>query len=144
MLWKVPVDGGDPVQLTSDNTSLPDVSPDGKSIACAFYRYDRPNQPTRIAIYPFAGGPATKYFDRPPGAGESVYWNADGAALDYVVSAYGVGNVWRQPLDGSPPAPITAFHAGRILFRTLSPDKKMLLLGRGQQTNDLVLLSDLQ
>jgi hypothetical protein len=64
--------------------------------------------------------------------------------MDYVVSADGVGNVWRQPLDGGPPSPITAFRSGRILFRTPSPDKKMLLLGRGQETNDLVLLSDVQ
>jgi hypothetical protein len=132
------------VLVIADLTSLPDVSPDGKSIACAYYRYDRANQPAVIGIYPFAGGAATKYFNRPAGAEDSVYWNADGAAIDYVVSADGVGNVWRQPLDGSPPGPITAFRAGRILFSTVSPDKKMLMLGRGQESNDLVLLSDIR
>jgi Tol biopolymer transport system component len=127
-----------------DNTSLPDVSPDGKFIACAFFRYDRPNQPAVIAIYPFAGGPSMKYLQRPAGADDAVYWNADGTAIDYIVSTDGVGNVWRQPLNSSPPIPITAFRAGRILFSTLSPDKKTLMLGRGQETNDLVLLSDIR
>ena len=144
MLWKIPVDGGDAVNQTTDNTSVPDVSPDGKFIACAFYRYDRPEQSPAIAIYPFSGGPVAKSFDRPPGANDRVYWTADGAAIDYIVTAGGVSNVWRQPLDGSPPAPITNFHTERIFFSALSPDREMLMLGRGQETNDLVLLSNIQ
>jgi len=144
MLWKIPVDGGAAVNQTMDNTSVPDVSPDGELIACAFYRYDRPDQSPAIAIYPFSGGTLSKHFDRPPGANDRVYWTADGAAIDYVVTTGGVSNVWRQPLDGSPPAPITGFRTGRIFFSALSPDRKMLMLGRGQEANDLVLLSDIQ
>jgi Tol biopolymer transport system component len=144
MLRKISVDGGDAVNQTMDNTSVPDVSPDGKFIACAFYRYDRPEQSPAIAIYPFSGGPVAKSFDRPPGANDRVYWTADGAAIDYIVTAGGVSNVWRQRLDGSPPAPITNFRTERIFFSALSPDREMLMLGRGQETNDLVLLSNIQ
>jgi hypothetical protein len=108
------------------------------------YGCDRPNAPPAIAIYPFAVGPVVKSFDRPPGANDRIYWTADGAAIDYIVSTGSVSNVWRQPLDGSPPAPITTFRTGCILFSAPSPDKKMMKLGRGQETNDLVLLTDIQ
>jgi Tol biopolymer transport system component len=141
MLWKIPIDGGVAIRLTEDNTSVPDVSPDGRYVACASFQYDLPNQPPGIAIYPFQGGTAMKAFRRLPGADDGVHWTADGKALEYVVTAGGVGNVWRQAVSGGPPVPLSAFHTDRILFSSMSPDRKTLVLARGQETNDLVLLT---
>jgi Tol biopolymer transport system component len=36
-LWKVPIDGGQPVQLTNVTSWPPSVSPDGKYIACGYW-----------------------------------------------------------------------------------------------------------
>ena len=47
-LWKVSIDGGEPVRLTDYNSSLGVVSPDGKSIVC-IYR-EQTNSPRRIAM----------------------------------------------------------------------------------------------
>ena len=53
-VWKVSIDGGEPVRLTDKWTANPTVSPDGSLIAC-FYREDQPNAPIKVAIIPFAG-----------------------------------------------------------------------------------------
>ena len=62
-----------------------------------------------------------KSLDRPAGANDRVYGTADSTAIDYIVSAGGFSNVWRQPLDGEPAAPITALRTDGIFFSALSP-----------------------
>ena len=141
MIWRVPIEGGEPVQITQDINSLPAVSPDGKLVACAYFLLDQPQSIPKIAVYPFQGGPAIKMFDRPIGSDDKVYWSADGNSLEYIVSRGDVSNIWRQPLGGGEPAPITHFGADRLFFLSPSPDGKQLVLGRGKEVTELVLIT---
>ncbi len=143
-LWRIPVSGGHSEQLTRDANSMADVSPDGKWIAAAYYRYDRPQQSAAVAIYPYAGGQAVTLLERPPGADSSVFWSADGNAVEYVVSARGVGNIWRQNIHGGAPAPVSDFRTGGLFFMNPSPDRNTLVLARGKDVNDLVLIRGIQ
>jgi TolB protein len=61
-IWKVPIEGGDPVRLSDVDTTNPAVSHDGKMIA---YRDVTEGRPPRLAIMPYAGGPAIKTFEIP-------------------------------------------------------------------------------
>ena len=54
-LWRIPVDGGEALQLTHEATSCPSVSPDGSRISCAFF-VDQPGAPPKTAIYRIDGG----------------------------------------------------------------------------------------
>lgn len=141
MVWRVPIDGGAAIQITKDSNSFPAISPDGKLVACAYYVYDQPQSTPAIAIYPFAGGPALKVFKRPPGSDEEVDWSPGGRSLEYIVSRDGVSNIWRQPLSGGEPAPITHFAADRLFFFSRSPEGKRLLLSRGNERTELVLIT---
>jgi serine/threonine protein kinase/Tol biopolymer transport system component len=138
MIWRVPIDGGSPFQITQDITSIPTVSPDGKLIACTYFGFDKPQSPTKVGVYPFKGGKALAVFDRPEGSDDNVYWSADGTGIEYIVSEGGVSNVWRQPLQGGKPAPITNFRTNRIFFLSPSPDGKYLLMARGKELTELV------
>ncbi len=142
MIWRVPIDGGEPIQVTKDINSLPAVSPDGKLIACAYFLFDKPQSTPKIAVYPFEGGPATKVFDRPAGSDDKVYWSPDGKSLEYIVTQSDVSNIWRQPLQGEEPAPITRFRADRLFFLSPSPNGKRLVLGRGKELTELVLITE--
>ncbi|MEO8125653.1 MAG: protein kinase [Bryobacteraceae bacterium] len=139
-LWRIPVNGGNPQQLTRDANSMADVSPDGKWIAAAYYRYDHPQQSAAVAIYPFSGGRAVTVIERPAGADSSVFWSADGNAVEYVVSTRGVGNIWRQNIHGGSPAPVTDFRTDGLFFFNPSADRNTLVLARGKDVNDLVLI----
>ncbi len=141
MIWRVPIDGGKPIQVTKDINSMPVVSPDGKLIACAYYLFDKPQSTPKIAVYPFEGGPALKVFDRPDGSGEAVYWSPNGKSLEYTISQGDVSNIWRQPLQGGAPTPITSFRADRLFFLNPSPGGKQFVLGRGKELTELVLIT---
>ena len=51
-------------------------------------------------------------------------------------------NLFRLPLDGSPPQPITAFKSGKILNFAWSKDGANLFIVRGITNNDLILIRD--
>jgi Tol biopolymer transport system component len=147
-LWKIPIDGGDPVRLTEKLTSTPVFSPDGKLLACWYWDGDFNSTP-HVAVMPAGGGPPVKMFDLPP-AVRTVYgvlapplrWTPDGGALAY--AGFGGSDIWRQPLDGSAPQPLTNFRSEQISSFAWSSDGKRFVLTRGFSNNDVVLISDLR
>jgi Tol biopolymer transport system component len=54
----------------------------------------------------------------------------------------GTPNLWRLPVDGSNPEPITDFRSGRVLNFAWSTDGKDILVARGNTNNDLVMIRD--
>ncbi|HVS82179.1 MAG TPA: LpqB family beta-propeller domain-containing protein [Pyrinomonadaceae bacterium] len=143
-VWKVSIDGGEPVRLTDKWTANPTVSPDGSLIAC-FYRVDQPNAPAKVAIIPFAGGDPVKVLDlpRPSFSGApGLRWTPDGRALTFIDTTNGVSNIWSLPLDGGAPKQLTDFKTDQIFWFDFSRDGKQLALSRGTQTSDVILIRD--
>ena len=147
-LWKIPLDGGTPVQLTDKFSGAPQISPDGKLVACIYF--DEAST-ARLALIPSEGGKPVKLFDIQPTAVLPnslelgvIRWTTDGKAMTYVDTREGVSNIWRQPLDGGKPVQLTDFKSDRILSFDWSRDGKQLALGRGTKTNDVVLISSIE
>ncbi len=96
-VWKVPIDGGDATKVSDAECSLPDISPDGKSIACltpnpkASFRW-------QIGIISFEGGPMRKTFDLPSTFQFSadVHWTPDGRSISYLRDEGNTTNVYAQ------------------------------------------------
>ena len=132
-LWKVSIDGGEAIKMT-DNTGFalaPTVSPDGKLIAFYWGKRERKQMP-EIALLPFGGGEITRTFKIPiqygQGAGKNtLQWTPDGRAVSYSDFRDGVTNIWRQPIDGSPPVQITNFTSGQIFNFAYSPRRQTTL-----------------
>ncbi len=143
VVFKVPIEGGDPVQLTDKLSPGPSVSPDGKLIAC-FYLDETPNSPWRIMVIPFEGGQPVKTIDIPPTVypWKEVRWAADGRALTYIDTRGGVSNIWRQPLAGGPLKQLTNFTTNQLHHFDSSRDGKQFALARGTVVSDVVLISD--
>jgi len=139
-LWKVSIDGGQPVQLTDRFSQSPAFSPDGKQIACRYL--DQPNGQYQLAILPSEGGAPIKTFTIPTGAITTRRWTVDGRALIYGVTQKGVTNLWSQPIDGSPPKQLTNFASEIIFGFDLSRDGKQVALARGTESSDVVLISN--
>jgi Tol biopolymer transport system component len=141
-LWKVSIDGGDPVRLNDQYTGVPTVSPDGSVIAC-FYREEQPNAPYKVAIIPFAGGDPVKVLDIPHSfTPAALRWTSDGRALTFIDTVNGVSNIWSLPLDGGVPKQLTNFNTDQIFWFDFSRDGKQLALSRGTQTSDVILIRD--
>jgi Tol biopolymer transport system component len=145
-LWKVPVEGGEPTRLLAENALCSAVSPNGKTIAFVLRRGGNSN---RIALVSFDGGEIIKTFaavpeTNPLSNNQNLQWTPDGRAIYYIALNNGVSNIWRQPIDGSPPAQVTQFASGRIFNFAYSPDGQQLALSRGSFDSDVVLIKDLE
>ena len=146
-LWKVSAEGGEAVKLTnfSGYPLAPAVSPDSRLVA--FYLFK--NMPSsQIAIVPIEGGEIVKAFDialkHSDNEKNVVQWTADGQAINYTILRDGISNIWRQPIDGSPPSQITNFTERRIFNFAYSPNGKQLALSRGTFNRDAILISNFE
>jgi serine/threonine protein kinase/Tol biopolymer transport system component len=141
-IWKVSIDGGQPVRLTDKHTTRPAVSPDGKLIAC-YYR-DVVTSPFRLALIPFEGGDPVKVFDTPVGAPWWVAprWTPDGRAILYADDRGGAANIWSQPIAGGEPKRLTEFASDNIYSFGLSRDGRQLAIARGSVSSDVVVMSE--
>jgi eukaryotic-like serine/threonine-protein kinase len=143
---KVPIDGGsaEPTLLYQDkefNVHNHAISPDGKFLAFDSYRKSDFDKKVRIAaLENGAFGGIVKEFDAD--AILSYVWTPDGKSLTFLSNRSGVPNLWRLPLDGSAPQPITEFKSGRIFNYNWSADGKTLFIVRGNVNSDLILIRD--
>jgi len=59
------------------------------------------------------------------------------------LSSKEIPNLWKLPLDGSPPQPITKNNSGRIIFNfSWSADGERLFITRGIVNNNLIVIRD--
>jgi serine/threonine protein kinase len=141
-LYRVPIDGGTPLELFSSPNGISTVviSPDGKWIACG-YQELLPAPTSKLAVIPAEGGAPVNVFVRPIG-GQKLHWSPDQKSLQYLLTRRGATNVWEQPLSGGPPRPATDFTSGQIFDFAWSRDGKQLLLAKGENTSDVLLISN--
>jgi Tol biopolymer transport system component len=132
------------MELTQETCMRPAVSPRDGAIACWYCR-DAAKPHWQIAVFGPDGGQPEKLFDLPTGVSidSTLHWSPDSSAIHYVNNRDGVSNIWSQPLDGSPPRPITSFTTGQIYSFAWSRNGAMAL-SRGMQTSEVVLISQAQ
>ena len=144
VLMKVSVDGGEPATVFSNDdlsAFMPRISPDGKRLA--FVTYDIHTFDKRMQIASFDGSRLGKIENTlEMNLISQYYWSPDGKSLTALSTRGGTPNLWRLPVDGSAPAPITDFKSGRVLNFAWSSDNKDLLIARGNSNNDLVMIRD--
>ena len=140
---RVPVEGGKP-EVTPISApqgfGWPSFSPDGRFLAYWFQEIT-PKPVRKAAIVPAAGGKPLHVFDL-PGGQMGLAWAPNGKGLQYLQTKNGVTNVWEQPLDGGPAKQVTKFASGLIFDFSWTKDGKNLLLARGDESSDVVLLSN--
>lgn len=141
-LWKMPIEGGEAVQLTKTTASRPSLSPDGKYIA--YHYLDGVMKPMRwgIGISSVEDGNRIKRFDFSPTVVERlVKWTKDGKGIAFLNSPNGVPNIWIQPLDGGSPKPLTNFPSDNIIAFNWNTDGSQLAVIRGVETSDVLLIN---
>jgi serine/threonine protein kinase/Tol biopolymer transport system component len=141
--WKVPMTGGRPEQLSDKSSSWAAVSPDGKLIALRYF--DEQAQANKLAVMPFAGGEPIKTFDisfnfRDVGLG----WTSDSRSIIYADARDNADNIWSLPLDSGPAKQLTNFKSGLIFAFEISREGNQIVLSRGSQMDDVILLRDSQ
>ncbi len=139
-LYRISIDGGEPLKVVDTLTGGAQFSPDGKWIACESYVQGKERLERALLVLGPEGRKPVRSFPFPEGAG--VRWAPDGKALTYYREAGGVANLWSQPLEGGAPKQITDFKSDQIFSYDWSADGKQIYLARGSETKDVVLIRD--
>jgi serine/threonine protein kinase len=140
--YRVPAEGGTPEELTSLPASsyVAAISPDGKWIAYGFQEGE-PVPVAKFGVVATSGGAPAHIFPLPRGV-HRLRWSPDGKGLQCLVTRNGATNVWEIPLGGGPPRQITTFSSGIIFDFSWSRDGKQLFLSRGENTRDVIMISN--
>jgi len=141
LLWKMPIEGGEAIQVTDKPTGRVYFSPDGKFLAGA--QLAPGTSAWQIAIIPVDGSSAVRFIAQPShvNLASSLSWSPDSRAVFAKSDQGGVGNVWSFPIDGSAPKQITTFTSNTIANFAVSRDGK-LAVSRGYSNLDVVLIKD--
>jgi Tol biopolymer transport system component/predicted Ser/Thr protein kinase len=140
-IYRLPIEGGTPVEIANaPGGGEGRISPDGKFVAYVFQE-GSPVPQGKVGIIAANGGPPLHVFPQPSGVG-TLRWSPDGKGLQYLLTRNGATNVWEQPLAGGEPRQITNFTSGLIFDFSWSRDGRQLLLAKGDQTSDVVLISN--
>ena len=145
-IWRISIDGGEPVPLVPDETPDALPSPRGRLLYYVGYAWDEHPVPFRRVVWNVISSDSSKRlyrFDNPENRdlGKLPIWAPDDTGLDYVATTNGVSNIWRQPLTDGPPVQITNFNTGTIFGFAWSPDGKWLSLATGMSRSDVVVLT---
>ena len=137
-VWRVPIDGGQSIQLTDKYARMPVVSPDGQFMACR----NMPDDRTRgIAIFPSSGGAPIEQLPIPVMDWQRLQWTPDGGALTYIASDKGVFNIWSYDRGARSSKQLTNFTTTeRIFAYAWSPDFKQVASLRGNETRDVTMI----
>jgi eukaryotic-like serine/threonine-protein kinase len=140
-IYRLSIEGGAPVELASSpGGGSPAISPDGKFVVFSFQE-GSPVPQLKAEVIPAEGGKSLHVFQLPRGVG-TLRWSPDGKALQYLLTRNGATNVWEQPLSGGNPRQFTHFTSGLIFDFSWSRDGKQLLLSKGDQSSDVVLITN--
>ncbi|MGC1687373.1 MAG: protein kinase, partial [Candidatus Acidiferrales bacterium] len=151
-IMRVPIDGGPPELVEGSVVSNgfmaqgTNFSPDGKWMPEIAEFTDPATQTatTKVALIDVNANSlaSTKFLIPRPEIRLPIAFTPDGKAVAYTIVENGVGNVWAQPLDGSPGHRLTNFASDQIRTFQFSPDGKSLAVAQQHIVSDVVLLRD--
>lgn len=151
-VWRKSLTDGRAEALTEAGKLAPDsflsLSPDGKFLAfhnsVEKMNEEDDKQIYQVGVIPTDKRAAPKFFQI-AASRLVVRWTSDGTALDYIENNAAGGRIRRQALDGNKTPTIVVDLPKAFLHNfAWSADGANLVLSRGQQLNDAILLTNFQ
>lgn len=143
-LWKIPVEGGDPVQVSGKSGLNPKVSPDGKLLAC-FYADAESDYGLKLTVLSTENGELVKQFNvRALGVASKMFWSQDGQSLFFLKSQNGVSTIYRQPLDSDSPVKVIESKTDVIFRFALSGDDGFIVYESGSLIQEVILVENIE
>jgi eukaryotic-like serine/threonine-protein kinase len=141
-IWGVPLQGrGAPVHFRTGTYMAPAISPDGRLMKAGMF--DEGTNQLVDVVFPLDGSAPPKTILVGPGKPLLVQWTPDGKGLSYIATENGVGNIYFQPWPSGNHRKLTTFENDTIFYYDWAPGER-LVVARGTQTSDLVLLTNLR
>lgn len=140
-VMRASIDGGEGKPLSDDFAYLPAISPDGQQVAMVSAQGQGIDQKPVIKIVPATGGAAIKVLNGRGDMSGPMQFSADGKAIYFPVSAKGVTNLMKQPLDGGEPTQVTNFKELSGYGYSYDWSRNRLAISRGKPVSDVVMIT---
>jgi serine/threonine protein kinase/Tol biopolymer transport system component len=141
-MFRVPIEGGpvQPVSQFGPNTGYVFYSLDGNYMA-ELYGGAEFNYRVHCRVTNAGDKKLVTDFEFPLG-GDAPRFSPDGKSIQFLLTRDGAKNVWAQPLNGRPIYRVTDFPSGDAFGFDWSPDGKTMVMSRGAQKSDVVLMTN--
>jgi serine/threonine protein kinase len=141
-MFSVPIEGGtvQPATQFNPNTLYVFYSKSGKYMAALYFGAEN-NYRVHCRVTRVADNKTLIDFAIPLGA-DLPRFGPNEESVQFLLAREGVKNIWAQPLDGKPIYPVTNFASGDAFGFDWSPDGKTLVISRGAQRSDVVLMTN--
>jgi eukaryotic-like serine/threonine-protein kinase len=143
-LMRMPLEGGQPKQLSEDVVEFGAVSPDGQQVAMLAIQGDGVQTRILIKVIPADGGAPIKTLDPNPLISGLMQYSGDGKSIYYPITDKGVSNIVKQSLDGGAATQVTDFKELDIHGYAYDWPNKKLAITRGKSNSDVVLIKQQQ
>jgi Tol biopolymer transport system component/DNA-binding winged helix-turn-helix (wHTH) protein len=141
-LWRVSINGENPVKLTDRTTRSPRISPDGKTIAC--YISNSETNAMMLALVSAKTGEVLKYPATPPNEDiPFLDWSKDGENLFVVLQRGKPFSLWKLSLNGSQPEQLREWENDAIFRLAISRNGERVFYEVGNQLNSVVQFQSL-
>ncbi len=142
-IMKIPAEGGERTAVTSLYGTNPILTNDGKDIV--FASFDEKRRVRVVYKISLNGGEPVLLFDLPRRAERtSVKLRPNMNELSYVVTNDGVSNIFTWSFAGGTQRQFTKFEEYVIASYAWTPDGRSLVVTRGDQRSDVVIITDEQ
>jgi hypothetical protein len=105
------------------------------------FRSGAADEDRKYVVIPAEGGAPVHQVDVPPDS-DVLSLARDGSGLFYALREGDVDNLWFQSFAGGPPRQLTHFTSDHIYAFSFSRDGKRLALTRGNDKQDVVMLTN--
>jgi Tol biopolymer transport system component/DNA-binding winged helix-turn-helix (wHTH) protein len=136
-LWRVSINGENPIRLTNRMTRSPRISPDGKTIAC--YISNPETKMMMLALVSAETGEVLKYLATPQNDDiPFLDWSKDGENLFVVLQQGKASSLWKLPLNGNQPDQLREWENDTIFRLAISRNGERVFYEVGNQLNSVV------
>ena len=143
-LMRISSDSGTPVEIASNVTTFPRVSPDGKQLVYLQTVGQGSGQKSQFVVQGVEGGAPLKVLPASASVNDLV-WSPDGQGVVFIGASGAGANLFFQPLTGATPLQITHFDTEpmNIVAVAFSQDGKKVAVTRARANNsDVVMFSN--
>lgn len=139
-IMKISVQGGERIDVTKENGMNPVLTDDGQTVIYI----STMNNKGYVSSISLAGGTPKRLFEIPKDMSYMINVRPKSREISYIVTNNGVSNIFTRPIDGGPEKQFTHFDMNVIASFAWTPDGKSIVVTRGEQRSDVVILTEEQ
>ncbi|MBP6672603.1 MAG: protein kinase [Bacteroidetes bacterium] len=137
-IMKIPADGGDRIDVTTENGTGPALSKDGSTV----YYISNVGAKNYVSAVSINGGASRRLFEAHKNMTSGIKVRPGTGELSYIITKDGVSNIFLHSAAGGTERQFTDFDEHIFQNFEWTPDGRSVVVSRGEVRSDVVILND--